>query len=249
VGDSLQIEGIGGNFTPIERPDPKLLLLSAGSGITPMMSISRWVYDTGTARDIVFFHGARDRPDVIFARELQLLERRNPDFHLAISLTRCQDPGWRGATGRLDEKLLLAIAPDYRERAVYVCGPDSFMGGVKELLTSMDFPMANYHQESFGERKRVRGEKVEGGAVVVLARTGKEIVADGEGSLLELVEAEGIEIGSACRSGSCGTCKARLLEGRVSHDGEPSGLDREESERGYILPCIARPLERVVLDL
>jgi glycine betaine catabolism B len=250
AGDSLQTKGIGGKFTCVDHPSRKLLLISAGSGITPMMAISRWVYDTGADHHIVFFHSARDRQDIIYHRELQLLETRNPHFRLAISLTRCQDTDWKGFTGRLDEKMVAAIAPDYRERTVYVCGPDSFRKGVKSLLASINFPMDNYHEESFGGAKKPKTEPKEAGktAIVLMAKSAREITTNGGDTLLDLAEAEGIYIPSSCRSGNCGTCKARKLEGEIEYDGDPKGLDDAEREAGYLLTCIARPLTRVVID-
>jgi ferredoxin-NADP reductase len=250
AGDSLQTKGIGGKFTCVDHPSRKLLLISAGSGITPMMAMSRWVYDTGADHHIVFFHSARDRQDIIYDRELQLLEARNPHFRLAISLTRCQDTQWQGFTGRLDEKMVAAIAPDYPERTVYVCGPDSFRKGVKSLLASINFPMDNYHEESFGGAKKPKTEPKEARktAIVLMAKSSKEITTDGGDTLLNLAEAEGIDIASSCRSGNCGTCKARKLAGEIEYDGEPRGLDDAEREAGYILTCIARPLDRVVIN-
>jgi ferredoxin-NADP reductase len=254
AGDTLQTKGIGGNFTCVDHRSRKLLLISAGSGITPMMAMSRWVYDTGAEHDIVFFHSARDRQDIIYDRELQLLEQRNPNFHLAISLTRCQDTDWTGLTGRLDEKTVATIAPDYKERTVYVCGPDSFMKGAKELLASIDFPMDNYHEESFGGAKKPKAEKKdapagEKTAIVVLAKSEREIATDGSDTILDIAEEAGIDISSSCRSGNCGTCKARKLEGEVQYDSDPKGLDEAESDAGYILTCIARPVDRVVIDV
>jgi ferredoxin-NADP reductase len=252
AGDILETKGISGKFSCVDHPSRQLLLISAGSGITPLMAMTRWLYDTGKDHDIIFFHSARDREDIIYDRELQLLNQRNPRFHLAISLTRSQDQSWEGLTGRLDAKMLQAIASDYKERTVYVCGPDTFMSGVKNLLASLAFPMNNYYEESFGSGKKVKKEKTGAGtgektSLLIFRESGKEIASDGQETILDIAAAEGIEINSSCRSGNCGTCKVRKLAGEVKYEGEPKGLEATEAEAGYILACIAYPVATVTI--
>ncbi len=157
VGTLLRLNGAMGKFVCLPKPDQKLLFISAGSGITPVMSMSRWIADIAIDCDVVFFHCTRTPQDVIFRQELELMATRLPKFRLALSTTR-QEPGllWYGWTGRLEEFMLKAIAPDFQERTVYVCGPDNFMKGVKTMLEALGFPMENYYQESFGAPKKTK---------------------------------------------------------------------------------------------
>jgi glycine betaine catabolism B len=159
VGDRIKLNGPSGKFTCFTYPAPKLLFLSAGSGITPMMGMSRWIYDTGADCDVVFFHSARTANDVIFRDELELLATRQPNFHLAISLTGKSSS--MGLKGRLSPAMLEVICPDFRDRMVFVCGSSSFMDSSKQMLTELDFPMANYHQESFGSPKKKAAKQTE----------------------------------------------------------------------------------------
>jgi glycine betaine catabolism B len=162
VGSQIQINGAIGKFTCAPQPASKLLLISAGSGITPVMSMSRWLADTVSSSDTVFFHCARSPQDIIFRQELELMATRLPQFRLAISTTRpTTGVPWLGWMGRLDGAMLRAIAPDFQERTVYVCGPDSFMKAVKELFKELGFPMENYHQESFGAPKKVKASSAQ----------------------------------------------------------------------------------------
>lgn len=159
VGTSVKLRGGPmGKFTCLAKPSQKLLMISAGSGIAPMMSMSRWIYDTAEQRDIVFFHSARSPREIIFQQELELMASRHPNFRLAITTTQ-SEPGQArlGNTCRLTESMLSSVAPDFRERTVYVCGPDSFMQGVKAMLEGLGFPMQNYYEQSFGSP----AEKVE----------------------------------------------------------------------------------------
>ncbi len=84
-----------------------------------------------------------------------MMSARYANFHLAVSTTR-NEPGysWLSLTGRLDPAMLQVVAPDYRDRTVYVCGPDTFMEGTKQMLESISFPMQNYYEESFGPPKK-----------------------------------------------------------------------------------------------
>ncbi len=157
VGSQVKLKGPMGKFTCVDNLPPKLLFISAGSGITPMMSMSRWLCDTGANVDIVFLHSARSPRDFIFQQELESMAARHPNFKLAVTITG-SEPGqpWVGYSGRLDELMVQGIAPDFQERTVYVCGPNPFMERVKTILETLGFPMENYHEESFGSPKRTR---------------------------------------------------------------------------------------------
>lgn len=273
VGSTLKLSGPVGKFTCLPDPASKLLFISAGSGITPMMSMARWLADTATESDIVFFHSARTPKDIIFRQELESLSARVPNFRLAITTSRSELGGaWLGLTGRLTKGMLYGIAPDFSDRTVYVCGPDSFMQGVKTMFQSLDFPMQNYHEESFGPPKQDKNtlriesleEELSGASsnssqngasasspslgAVNFASSGKEISCDGKRSILELAERENIKIRHSCRLGVCGACKKRKLEGEVKYNLEPEALEQSDRDEGYVLTCVAHPVGRVVVE-
>ena len=154
VGSQVKLTGVMGKFT-VDDTARQLLFISAGSGITPMMSMSRWLCDTGADVDIVFIHSARSPRDLIFRHELESMAVRYDNFKLAVTTTR-SEPGqaWQGYTGRLNELMLQAISPDLQQRTVYVCGANPFMSGVKTILENMGLPRENYHEESFGGVKK-----------------------------------------------------------------------------------------------
>ncbi len=309
VGSTIKLNGPLGKFTCFDTNSQKLLLISAGSGIIPMMSMSRWLCDTGANCDLIFFHCARTKSDIIFLSELELMSAQYPNFHLAVTTTRKQ-PGhsWLGLTGRLNAVMLQVIAPDFRDRTVYVCGPDGFMESVNQILQNLNFPMENYHEESFGPARRkskstipkqqptqttannflsppvqqglkqifmnfpsktvpqpnvgnyTGGTPISSKTItrpkstspsqisVIFSQSGKEVVCDGEESILNLASSSGVRIRSSCHSGVCGSCKKRKLEGEVRIEGEPEGLEESELQEGYILTCISYPLGRVVID-
>jgi glycine betaine catabolism B len=155
VGSLINLSGPFGKFTCFNHPDRKLLFISAGSGVTPMMSMSRWIGDTMANCDIVFLHSARHPDDIIYRQELELMSARHPNFRPLITLTRTQSgKGWLGLTGRIDANLIRSNIPDFADRTVFVCGPNAFMEATKQVLIALDYPMDKYHEESFGAPKR-----------------------------------------------------------------------------------------------
>jgi glycine betaine catabolism B len=270
IGSQIKLcGGAMGKFTCGTNPPPKLLMISAGSGITPMLSMARWLYDTAINCDLVFFYSDRTPNDIIMRQELELLASRQANFRLAITVTRPKlGQPWHGFTGRLTEEMLLNIAPDFRERVVYVCGANSFMQGVKTMLTSLDFPMENYHEESFGAQKKPKIEsqaeakkpslsvvkpssvpaQTASKPVLVFSQSGKEVPCDEEESVLAVAQQHDIKIRAGCMQGVCGACKTRKLDGQVKYQTEPDGLEQCDRDLGYILPCIAFPVGKVAIE-
>ncbi len=151
VGHTLDIQGPFGHFNCIDHPANKYLLVSAGSGITPMLSMAQWLWDTSSPAKVVFIHSARTPADIIGRQRLELMASQNPHMELAWTLTRpTVGIPWSGYRGRLSEILLQAIVPDYKQFTTFVCGPQGFMGSTQSLFESLEFPMENYFEESFG---------------------------------------------------------------------------------------------------
>jgi glycine betaine catabolism B len=257
VGDEIEISSPMGDFTCLEHPARKLLFISAGSGITPMMSMSRWAYDTAADRDIIFFHSTRTAHDLIFYKELNLISSRYPNFQLHLSLTRePTDSNWPGLIGRLNDAMLAQIAPDFQDRTIYVCGSDGFMEGVKTLLENLGFPMDNYYQESFGvgqiEPTLLEPKTIDRSpssnpteSLVVFSKSETEIIVDRDESILQLAKREKVRLKSGCGIGSCGVCKIQKISGEVQYKSAPDRLSDLEQAAGLILPCIAYPIGRV----
>lgn len=151
-GMECSITGPAGKFTCADHSGGRLLFLAAGSGVTPCMSMLRWLADMPTAADIVFINSVRTPRDIIFHQELLYLSARlGSRMKLAI-LPSALSPGlpWQGPVGRLDEAFLRSFVPDFLKREVYACGPAGFMDGAKSMLSGMGFPIKHYHHESFG---------------------------------------------------------------------------------------------------
>ncbi|NKJ47817.1 hybrid-cluster NAD(P)-dependent oxidoreductase [Burkholderia sp. SG-MS1] len=149
-GMQVRVLGPSGEFTCARHPARKFLFLSAGSGITPLMSMSRAHHELGEDSDIVFVHSARTPDDIIFARELDLIASNQAHFRTAFVCERVgARTNWPGVTGFLTLPLLKLIAPDFAEREIFTCGPAPYMQAVRELLDEGGFDRSHYHEESF----------------------------------------------------------------------------------------------------
>ncbi|WP_404989431.1 FAD-binding oxidoreductase [Caballeronia sp. LZ003] len=150
AGSRVRVLGPSGEFTCARHPARKFLFLSAGSGITPLMSMSRAHHELGEDADIVFVHSARTPDDIIFSRELDLIASNQTNFRTAFVCERVGTrTNWAGVTGFLSLPLLKLIAPDYLEREIFTCGPAPYMKAVRDLLDEGGFDRKHYHEESF----------------------------------------------------------------------------------------------------
>ncbi|MBV1790619.1 2Fe-2S iron-sulfur cluster binding domain-containing protein [Marinobacterium sp. D7] len=263
-GMDLAVHGPVGQFNSIDFPASKVLLLSGGVGITPVMSMARWGFDTNADVDMVFVHSARTPRDVIYQRELENMSARISNFHLHLICERLESgQGWYGYRGFLDQAKLEMIAPDFKEREVFCCGPTPYMKAVKKLLESLGFDMNRYHEESFGatpvadEEQAIQDAEIAAEVAEALdasdmyqvsfSKTGKSVqIAPGE-TVHAAAAKLGLHIPKACGMGICGTCKAKRLEGEVemSHNG---GITDEDVAEGYILTCCSVPQGNVVVE-
>jgi ferredoxin-NADP reductase/ferredoxin len=162
IGDAVKLRGPSGTFTCFEHPADKLLFIGAGSGITPLMSMSRWILDTVAEADVKFLVSARTPRDIIYRQELEFLSARHNAFKCLVTLTGGPSglDCWVGMTGRLTAPMLEHFAPDVRQRFVFTCGPEAFMDKVEQCLRELDFDMNQFYRESFGIGRVAPGVEV-----------------------------------------------------------------------------------------
>lgn len=262
-GAVAQVFGPSGMFTPASFPAKKLLYLSAGSGITPLMSMTRSCFDLGLDADIVFVHSARTPADIIYRRELAMLAAEPVRLRVAHV---CEDvgdeAGWDGPLGRLSLELLQQLVPDYQEREVFTCGPAGYMAAAKNILQRGGHAPSKHHQESFDFGAET-GEPINGTAMptpaaaplaaegkytIRLARSGKIFTMEGSENILAAAKRAGAVVASSCSQGMCGTCKTSIIAGSVDmrHNG---GIRQREIDKGLCLICCSKPKSDLVLDL
>ena len=263
-GSRLRAYGPSGHFTLERNLKPKYLFISAGSGVTPMMSMTRFLADCAPGTDVTFINSARNPAEIIFRDELELLAARMPNLTLGfLPETKSLAAPWAGLTGRIDPQKLKLFAPDFMRREIYCCGPDPFMGAVRNLVRAEGFDMGRYHQESFGAAPSAAQAAAQAAATAATAdeeagieptgfeisflSTGKEARCIEGQTVLQTARAAGVRIPAACESGLCGTCKVKKRSGGVEmiHNG---GIAEHEVENGYILACCSRPLSALEIE-
>jgi ferredoxin-NADP reductase/mono/diheme cytochrome c family protein len=249
VGLTVEARGPFGRFCFDENEHKSIVLIAAGSGITPVMSILRYIEDLCLDTEATLFYSARTEQDIIFGPELERLEERLPHFRRFVVLTR-PSSGWTGATGRLSGEFIMRRLAEVQKHTFFLCGPESFMEHVKAILLSSGVAEQRIIQESFGGRKIAAApeRKAEGAlGVIEFVRSGRACSFSAGETLLEVAEINGIDIPSSCRQGQCGTCATRLVEGQIKMDCE-EGLDGALKAQGYVLTCVARAQGNVRLD-
>lgn len=256
-GMRLKAFGPLGDFSIARYPGDKYLFISAGSGVTPMMSMTRWLQDCAPQSDVSFVACARRPSDIIFRRELEYLTSSMPNLKVSF-LIKEHEMGqlWTGIRGRLEAPKLPLLAPDFKDRVIFCCGPEGFMRDVREMLEASGFDMAHYHQESFGPAAEPvlplmddlePGEQPAATSMVTFSMSGKEVPCAAGETILKAARGAGIRIAAACESGLCGTCRILKLSGEVAMDHNGGILD-EEIEEGYILACCSKPLGNVEVE-
>lgn len=258
-----------GQFNLVDIPATKYLFLSAGCGITPMYSMSRYLTDTQIDADIAFVHSARSDADIIFKSSLETMANRFNAFKLSYALESAAasllfSPKISFDIGRLTAQMLQTLVPDVAERTVYLCGPEPYMQAVKALLAEFNFDMNRLHHESFATAEKAArnqlmqaksseiDENPQAGAFTLptfnLAIGDRSIRLMQGQSLLEGIESEGLPIIAACRSGVCGACKCQVLEGETLSTSVMT-LSAAEIDAGFVLACSTTLTSDVTLKL
>lgn len=253
-GMRLHAKGPAGIFTLPMKGAGKYLFISAGTGITPSLAMTNYLFDRGTGIDVVLVSCARRPAEIICRRRLELMASRVPTIKLHFIVEQ-DDPYdvWTGYRGRLNQIMLGLIASDYLEREVYCCGPEPFMQSVRDMLIALGFDMERYHQESFAYAVETEKDAPElddfvpaetNGAELVFADSGVAATCTEVDTVLAAAKAAGLNIPSGCNFGVCGTCKIRKLSGNV-HMVHNGGISEDDIQAGYILACCSRPIGRV----
>ena len=231
-GDVIESLPPAGQFVP-RSLDADLLLLGAGSGITPLMAILRAALAQGSGR-VCLFQANRDADSVIFAGELAELQRAYPQ--------RLVLHAWFDASqGLPDARAIATQLVDWRGADCYICGPQAFMDTARAALEKLGVAEARIHLERFGA---VASSKAQGGhsshlRVELDGKRHELKVASGE-VLLDAMEQAGLQPPSACRSGICAACKCRVVAGSVTMRSNQV-LSEQQVRQGWTLACQAEP--------
>ncbi len=263
VGDEIAAGGPVGKFTFTGTEADSVVLLSAGVGITPMMSTARYLTEQSWPGDIYFIYSCHTEADFIFQKAIAELEPRNPKLHVVITISQ-PGPDWKGPRGRITKELLTEAVPDLASRRVHVCGPVTMMDAAKALLLELGVTAENLKSEQFGAVKpapaapgtTAKPKAAATGPLVTFSTNNKsakirEDLQTGDSppkqSILELSEELGIGIDFSCRVGTCGVCKVKMTSGEVDQEVQDA-LDDDDKKNGIILACQAKPKTEVTVE-
>lgn len=237
VGDEIRVDGPFGDFNLTALPCERPLLLSAGSGITPMWAMLRDELAKRPDADIRVIHSARSPEDVIFADDLAALAEVHAGVRYALILEGA--PAGHPWVGRLTPEMLKELAPDLLSRHVYLCGPAPYMEAVSEMLAGLGLPAAQLHQESFGLPAATSSTApVAAGSDhfwLTLKKSGKKVKILPGQTLLAALEGAGETMMAACRAGMCGACRC-ITEGEIERQSVMT-LSPQDLESGVALAC------------
>ncbi|MHC6526960.1 hybrid-cluster NAD(P)-dependent oxidoreductase [Vibrio sp. V39_P1S14PM300] len=255
VGHSVQVMKPSGAFNcldlaprPSEDGIAKVLLISAGCGITPVYTMVQYWINQSHPVDIEFLHVAKSAAHTIYFDQLATLDEQYAQFHLRLLLKDAT--GTPYPQGRLTSDWLMQRVPDLQDRQVYLCGPEHFMCDVKQWLEQAQFDMAAFHQESFtpAATPEAISETVHTEVEIEVPAFARRLTAQHGAVLADVLEQAGLPVIVACRSGICGSCKCKVTRGSVntfSHE----ALTEQEVAQGYILACSSTLSENIGVDI
>lgn len=236
-GDIVRLGGVEGTFVLPDPPPVKLLFISAGSGITPIMSMLRSLNRDEALDDVVHIHSSRDPDGVIFGEQLRELDSHCSGYRPHIRIT--------GEAGRIAPTDLDHLCPDWRERHAFVSGPGEMLDAlVRHWRAEGDPEMLDMErfQPVIGGGDSAAGE----GGAIRFTKSGIEASSDGGTPILVAGEEAGAELPFGCRMGICHTCIGRLCSGQVRdlRTGEVYGQEDE-----MVRTCVNAPEGAVEIAL
>ncbi|MTD26638.1 NADH oxidoreductase [Erwinia sorbitola] len=238
-GNDIWLSDPQGDFSCERHPASHYLFLAAGCGITPIMSMCRWLKAKQPDCNVQLLYSVRSPQDIIFADELRTMQ---PWLTLTIiAENRATD---EMLSGRLDGQRLAALVPDINRRTVMICGPQPYMDGAQQSAQALgaekilleQFNPTDSAEASDGDVQfTIRSPKLLQGATFPSGW-----------SLLAAMEQHQLPVATACRSGVCGCCKTRIAEGNYRTSSQQT-LTESEINAGYVLACSCFPQSDIVL--
>ena len=264
VGDEIEAGGPVGRFTFDGTESDSIVFIAGGVGITPAMSVTRYLTERSWPGEIFILYACRTPADFIFQNELTALQRLHPNLHVVVTMSRAEGTNWKGPRGRLTKELVKESVPNIASRRIHLCGPPSMMDAIKAMLTELGVPPEQVKTEAFGAVKPTpapagttsQPTAAASGPLVTFSKNNKSAkirmdTKTGDSpplqSVLELSEELGIGIEFSCRVGTCGVCKVKMTSGEVDMAVQDA-LDADDKTKGIILACQAKPKSAITVE-
>ncbi|MCB1177712.1 MAG: fatty acid desaturase [Leptospiraceae bacterium] len=248
TGDSITLVGKPKGDFVLRHLPRKNLFIAAGVGITPIMAMLRRIRQTKIKNDSILLYFNNTTGEIIFHDDINYLASKdikiihiikNENFNLVSankSLAYFQ--------GMISEELLEDKVPDYLDRHIFICGPESFMDSTREILKNNSYDFKNYHFENFNPKEIEKDpEKEKIIHSVTFHKSKKKININENTTLLKSIQMSGIKVPTGCLRGMCKACSVKKIEGRVL------GEDKNSKVVKTITTCNNIPCSDVVLDL
>tara|TARA_R110001592_G_scaffold63586_10_gene195042 strand:- start:2227 stop:3318 length:1092 start_codon:yes stop_codon:yes gene_type:complete len=241
VGSVLEISQAFGGMSLPSGPECEnpVLLLAAGSGISPLMGLLRQRCETKTCPPTTLLYWDYDDAHFCFKGELNQLCANNPQLHVHRLTTRSAAQ----ADGRISEAQIKQLHGNCRDTMVYACGGSAFVETARALLSTQ---ARDFTAEAFTPPATTANSEVQQQIAIQLNRSGRTITVSNQESLLDALEAQGIAVESGCRMGICNTCSCQKLQGSTTN--QFSG-EQNNATNSSIRLCISRANGPLQLDL
>lgn len=247
-GDIIDVRAPNGGFYLKREHKRPVVLIGGGVGITPVLSMLNYIVEHEPQRETWFFFGAPNKAGHIMKDHLAQIAAENPNIRMNICYSDPSDDDVFGEDydhhARVSVELFKKVLPS-NNFEYYFCGPPPMMNALDADLKAWGVPEADIHSEGFGPAsvKKPKPPAVEGAAElaavsVTFAKSGKTLDwTPAAGTILDLAEANGVDVASGCRAGSCGTCLTAVIEGDVDYATPPDA----PIENGSCLACVGTP--------
>lgn len=260
AGDKMQVLAPMGNFTTEVSADKKrhIIMFAGGSGITPMMGISKSILHAEHDSIISLVYANRNLESVIFKKEFDELEDQFEGRMHVIHVLDDAPLNWQGESGLLNQEMLEKIFDripkwEVAQTQYLMCGPEGMMKNVENALEGLTIPKENIFKESFVQGTIDKAEKSElestDGSdyeVTILFDDEEHVfTVPADKTILETALDKDIDLPFSCQSGLCTACRGKLLSGTMHLD-EDEGLSDAEREEGYVLTCVGHPTSKDV---
>lgn len=247
VGDQVWFSNPMGEFSCQQVIADNYLLVGAGSGVTPIMSMARWLLANRPEVNVTVIHSVHSPEDVIFKQEWAELKAKYPKLQLVINASVNATEGF--ASGRISAEIIKNAVPNLTDYTVMTCGPEAYMKALKEIVLSLGGTEDRFFTEAFFNTAlagEISSDKKTSLTINGISQIKAEVPVGM--TLLAALEAQEQPVVSGCRTGLCGLCKTKVTGGEyeVVNTGD---LTDEEIAQGYVLACSCRVKENVSVSL
>jgi ring-1,2-phenylacetyl-CoA epoxidase subunit PaaE len=258
VGQVLKSLPPLGNFSivPDKNLEREFIMFGAGSGITPLFSMLKSILVHEEKSKVILFYGNRNEDSIIFKQELEELTKKYPDRFNLIHVLSKPNKNWDGFRGRItkefaSEQLSSLKNVNAKTADYYLCGPEGMMQNVLAALDEFKIDNKKIHRESFvvkiiDEHEEV--EQIEREVTIFIKGKKNTVIIKPDESILQKALSLGLQIPNSCQIGECGTCRARLLSGKLKLVSQ-TALSEQELNDGYCLTCVGYPASDNVVIL